>query len=391
VQSVCVFGHVSQHNGPSVAQAIVVPSDAFPASIRPGWLFSRRGDLTIVLAPALMTAIAAVMAHANGHGSADYERSYATWLSQFVLGNSTHVILTFLLLFVRRDVLDAAPGQRRSVLGATSATFVLSFAALWLTQRLAPNWSDFALTIAFILATHHTLSQVRGLWSLYNLRGKENGVAPPEAREQQAQRLFVPLGLLLIMVRTVLVAKTETASFPFLQAVPTLEAVLPFGVTWGLVAVWLVYGATLLRAVVPGARRSPAKVFYLCVHLVGVTLTLLWPGWGGTFTSGVHGLEYYWLCARMLRPSDEAESKRLGSWLVWPALAAAMVPLFVVGVVNAPFTYALGVSPGAPAFFMARMALNAVVLAHYAADAFVYRFRIPSVRKVALTRLGFSQ
>jgi hypothetical protein len=29
-------------------------------------------------------------------------------------------------------------------------------------------------------------------------------------------------------------------------------------------------------------------------------------------------------------------------------------------------------------------------MAHYFADAFIYRFRIPEVRRVALTRLGFS-
>jgi hypothetical protein len=30
------------------------------------------------------------------------------------------------------------------------------------------------------------------------------------------------------------------------------------------------------------------------------------------------------------------------------------------------------------------------VMAHYFADAFIYRFRIPRVRKVALARLGFA-
>ena len=34
-------------------------------------------------------------------------------------------------------------------------------------------------------------------------------------------------------------------------------------------------------------------------------------------------------------------------------------------------------------------ALNGVVMAHYFADAFIYRFRIPEVRTVALRRLGF--
>jgi hypothetical protein len=46
------------------------------------------------------------------------------------------------------------------------------------------------------------------------------------------------------------------------------------------------------------------------------------------------------------------------------------------------------VSDGARTWLL--MLVNATVLAHYCADAFIYRFRIPGVRKVALARLGFS-
>jgi hypothetical protein len=68
----------------------------------------------------------------------------------------------------------------------------------------------------------------------------------------------------------------------------------------------------------------------------------------------------------------------------------AMLPLLVVGLGNAPFSAALGLGAFAPAFAIGRVALNAVVMAHYCADALIYRFRIPEVRHVALARLGFA-
>ena len=37
-----------------------------------------------------------------------------------------------------------------------------------------------------------------------------------------------------------------------------------------------------------------------------------------------------------------------------------------------------------------KKARNAVVLAHYFADAFLYRFRIPEIRKVMLARMGMA-
>jgi hypothetical protein len=67
-----------------------------------------------------------------------------------------------------------------------------------------------------------------------------------------------------------------------------------------------------------------------------------------------------------------------------------MAPLALIGVVNAPFTYLFGLTPLAPAFVTGRIVLNAVVMAHYFADALIYRFRIPEVRRVALHRLGLA-
>jgi hypothetical protein len=87
----------------------------------------------------------------------------------------------------------------------------------------------------------------------------------------------------------------------------------------------------------------------------------------------------------MLAPAPGEASSRLTAALCWPAMIAAMSPILVVGFVRNPFVpidVGLGSWP--------LMLVNACVLAHYAADAFIYRFRIPGVRRVALARLGFA-
>ena len=71
------------------------------------WLYSRTRDLFILVVPAVVTLIAFALA-TRTH---DASRAYAGWFAQFALGNSTHVILTFLLLGLRRDVLKATRGQ----------------------------------------------------------------------------------------------------------------------------------------------------------------------------------------------------------------------------------------------------------------------------------------
>ncbi len=361
-------------------------------SFRPGWLFSPRADLGMIGLPALATVVAAILAHRAGHDSADVERAYATWLSQFVFGNTTHVILTFLLLGVRREMLNPTKGQARTVIVGSSVTFAVSLSIFFVVSRLFPFWSDFWFAIGFVFATHHAFSQVKGLWSLYNLRGKALDIPPPSAAERAAQRWFVPLALVLVTARLMFVPKAHWAMFPFVPSVPGEPAFLPFQVTHGLVAVWLVFVGYLFRALLSAkGPKSFPKLVYLGCHSLGVLAILLAPGWGSTFTSGVHGLEYYLLTARMLRPLDTERGSRLGASLVWPALVGAMLPLFVVGLVNAPFTAYLHLPPSlSPAFSVARWVATSIVFAHYFSDAFIYRFRIPEVRKVALARLGFA-
>ena len=353
-----------------------------------GWLFSSRADPAIVLLPAFVAVVAMSLAARSGGGGS--ERAYAAWLSQFVLGNSTHVILTFLLLGVRRDVLHATAGQARTVIIGSLCAFVAAFGFFWTFEKILPVWSDFAISIALVFATHHALSQAKGIWSLYNLRGRSLGLGPPGPLEAKLQRAFVPLGLLLVMVKWLFVPKSGDAMFPFLQAIPATEAMLPFELTWLLLGVWAAFAAAVITTLVRRTDLNVAKVGYVCAHLGGVAWMLVSPAWGGIFTSGVHGLEYYLLCGKMLEPTAEERGARLGHRAVWPVMILAMAPLALIGVVNAPFTYLFGLAALAPLFVTARVVLNAVVIAHYFADAFIYRFRIPEVRRVALQRLGMA-
>jgi hypothetical protein len=358
------------------------------------WLFSRRTDLLILGVPAVATLIAAIVGLSRG-GDALGERAYAAWVAQFIFGNTTHVILTYLLLGARRDMLHATSGQARTVVVGSIVTFAVTFGMLWLTGRTFPVWSEFGVAIVAIFATHHTVSQAKGLWSLHNLRGKAAGLPPPGARERGAQQAFVPLALALVMIRALFVPKSRGAMFPFIQAVPGLEAVLPFAVTYALLAVWLAFAvyalSTLTRsALPPDPRVSGPKLLYVGTHMAGVALTILAPPWGVIFTSGIHGLEYYAITARMLRPTAAEPEARLSRALVVPAMAGIMLPIFVVGVGAAPFAAVLGLGGYASLFGALRIGVNGVVVAHYFADAFIYRFRIPEVRRVALERLGFA-
>jgi hypothetical protein len=75
-----------------------------------------------------------------------------------------------------------------------------------------------------------------------------------------------------------------------------------------------------------------------------------------------------------------------------------MLPLIVVGLAQSPFVPLVDTATrGAASRFLLRQeplwtlgvtVMNAIVLAHYFADAFLYRFRIPKVREVTLGRLG---
>jgi len=358
-----------------------------PARLSYAWLFSPRADLTMLLVPVLLTAIAFGAALALGQDARGSARNLATWTAQFILGNTTHVVLTFVLLAARRDVLFATRGQAPAVILGSLGVFAGSLGLMHLVSGHTV-FDPLYLAVVGIFAVHHTVSQVRGLWALYGLRGGKLGLPPPSARERSLQKLFAPLALLLIAVKWTLVGRMD-AGFapPFINVNPGTPAVLPFAVTHGLVAVWLAFAALLFHALLAYPAVSVPKVLYLGVQTGVVALELVSPGWGMTLAGGLHGLEYALLTRQMLAPTAAERGRtRLVDALIWPAMIAAMLPLLGVGLLMLP----LGIGALGRFGVWATRIASALVLAHYCADALIYRFRIPEVRKVAMNRLGFA-
>ncbi len=305
--------------------------------IRYDWLFSWRADLAMVLVPALVTACAFVAASRLGQDSHGSARAYAGWATAFLLGNTSHVLLTFLLLGARRDMFHATDRQATAVTLTATLVFAVSIFLMRVTEY-DPWTHPLYEAVVVVFATHHTLSQAKGFWALYGLRGAQAGMPPPSAREREMQKLFVPLGLLFIAIKWTLVGRVAQEGAPPYQNVnPGEPAVLPFLLTYGLVAAWLVYVAVLFRALLSYDRLNAPKLFYLGSQCAVVTIELLAPGWGVTIAAGIHGLEYYFLTRKMLAPTPAEGESRLTAALCWPAMIAAMSPILLVGLLRNPF------------------------------------------------------
>lgn len=153
---------------------------------------------------------------------------------------------------------------------------------------------------------------------------------------------------------------------------------------YGLTAVWLMYCCALVSALIKH-RASLPKRLYLFVHLSGVTLAIASPGWGAILLGSIHGLEYYMISARMLCSPETGPDLTSNM----RPMALTMLPLFFIGVVNAPFVLSAVSSPHLYHFETARILMNCIVMAHYFADACIYRFSVPGIRNAALPKIGF--
>jgi hypothetical protein len=355
------------------------------------WLFSRRTDLTMMLVPLALAVIAGVVLFSGG-GAGARVFGYWGWVAQYVFGNTTHVILTFLLLASKRDVLTAAPGQARVVIVGSILTFAATSSFFYLCSQAYPQFSDLGIAFGLVFSLHHSMSQTKGLWSLYNLRAGQQGRPPATPRERGALQHFVAFGLLLATIRAFFVAKDArpgTYAPPFINVLPGEPAFLPHATMYVLLGLWLVFAAYTLASLVGGAGpANRPKTLYVAMHLALVALVLLSPGWGVVTKGAVHGLEYFLLCGRMLQPA-EGEGSRLSPSLVWPAMLLAALPIFAVGMMSGPFSSWVPLPRDEKTIALAVVLTNGLVMSHYFADAFIYRFRIPEVRRVALRRLGF--
>ncbi len=343
-----------------------------------GSVFHPALDIALILTP---WAIAGAFAFGSFPGAG---APMAVWIAQFVAGNTSHVILTFLMLALRTDVLRATAGQARTVVVGSLVTFALTVGILGSVGELAPNWSSFPLAVFAIFGIHHRLSQAKGVWSLYNLRAGKLGLAPPTPAERSLQKHWVSVGLLAVCISWLFVPTAPGRMFSQLTPIPLDPAILPYEVAYGLAGGWVLFVLALLVTVVRAGATVP-KLLHLLSHGAAVTLAILSPTWGAIVWGCIHGLEYYFLCGKMIqrREGEGGPSRLMG--IAWMALA--MAPIWVVGLAMLPIGQKLFAGSW---LSYAVPIVNGVVAAHYFADAFIYRFRIPEVRQVALRRLGFA-
>ncbi|MBJ6761931.1 hypothetical protein JGU66_14245 [Myxococcaceae bacterium JPH2] len=374
---------------------------AAPASVRFSglWLFSPRMDVSLLLLPALLTLFCVWLAKLTGEGPLGFSRAIGQWTSQYVLLNGTHVILTFLLLGTRRELLHTTPTQPRLLVGGATVVFVLTASLLWYAGEHAPRLDLMLAATIHILAVHHTLSQVKGIWALHGLRARTAGAPPLSEAERRMQRNFVPVALLLMMARSLAVPLSGAkGSAPMVNIGQAEGGSLPYATTWVLLAAWVVFVGGLLNAMRgPGGTSGPRRL-YVLGHASVVAVYLVWPTWGAILSAGIHGLEYFFLTGRMMEPTAKESDARLRGTGVWAAMMLVMLPIILVGVANSPFIPLVDRSTnGAATEFLLRqqplwslgvIVTNAIVLAHYFSDAFMFRFRIPRVREVTLARLG---
>jgi hypothetical protein len=381
----------------ALSAAPATPADA-PSGVlafRGLWLFSSRADAVFLGLPLLLTLVAATVSLVAAGGTADQSHRLAMWTAQNLLGSGTHVILSFLLMAVHRDVLTADPKQPRALLAGSGAALVgtaAGFFFLYYADRLAYAYT--AAILFGVFGMHHMLAQHKGFWSLHGLRASQAGLPAISARERQLMQVYVPLMVTLTLTRLLFIPDSaEAGATPYLDV--GQGALLPHGTLALLITVWLGYFVLLFRTVLRTGQLSGPKLMYLGAVAIVTGLLLVAPPWGNVMLLAMHGLEYFMITARMLEPRPGDAPSRFGRAWIWPLMVLSMLPLLALGVMDG---FILGTVYGekAPASLAMNPVLRAsitlglgVVLAHYVADAFIYRFRIPGIRKVMLRRLGF--
>ncbi len=360
------------------------------------WLLSRRADLVVVGLPFAVMALAFAITHATGQDVGGGANRLAVWTAQNLMGNATHVILTFLIFAVRPDTLKATPRLPVQVLSGIPA-MALVIGLVSMLGAIGREAQIYVTSVIFnVFGLHHVLSQSKGFWALHQLRARQAGLSAPSNLERRLQSWLVPVNLTLVLSRTLLVAESPTATTPYIDI--DQGVIVPFGGLGVLLLVWLVYWGLTFRALLAEDVVRGPKAVYLLAVASGVGLTLVAPQWGNVILPGMHGLEYYLLSARMLE-QREGDVRRFPRAMIWPAMVLSMLPLFAIGLLSGlrgeVANGTLGtnvVTSSLSSSLVWRFSVGAAlscVLAHYWADALIYRFRIPEIRTTMLRRLGF--
>ncbi len=379
--------------------ATTAPEQAEPGGLRFSglWLLSPRADLAVVALPFLVMFAGIAWSSASGQAAHGPANRLAIWTAQNILGNATHVILTFLVFAVRPDTLKAIPEQPRQVLTGIPL-MALGVLGLFLLHQYDKTAQLYVTAVIFnVFGLHHVLSQSKGWWALHHLKGRHAGLPAPPKREYQLQRTMVPINLSLILLRVLFVPETRAlGDTPYVDV--GQGALLPYGALGLLLLVWLGYWGLTFRTLFREEAVSGPKVLYLFAVSAGVGMILVSPMWGNIILPGMHGLEYYLLSSRMLE-QRQGDTRRFPKTLIWPSMVLAMAPLFAIGLLSALYgevasgTLATNVVSTLTQSVWWRLAVSAAltcVLSHYWADALIYRFRVPQIRSVMLNRIGLS-
>ncbi|MFO0600148.1 MAG: hypothetical protein U0228_32870 [Myxococcaceae bacterium] len=349
------------------------------------WLFGPARDLSIILIPAGLMLGAFALSRTDTE-LGDEGNRLAMWTATNVLGNGTHVILTFLLFLLRPETMRSTPRLPGQVALGVFVTLAVS-SGFYGLHLIDPQYAVWARAVVFALfGTHHTLSQNRGWWSLYVARERSAGLTPSEA-EGKLQRVMVPFTLSLLLTRYFFVAASDETPEPYVNL--GAPALLPVGFVMVLLLAWLAFWARVFLVLLKSGSKRPKLLYLLAVTTAG-GISLLAPTWGLVLFFGMHGLEYYFLTERMLTqlPGDRRAVPTLA---IWPLMIVAMAPLITMGVVtlmrDQSSSVALLTFTKSPLWAVAVTLSTACVLAHYWSDALIYRFRIPEVRRVMLARI----
>src|SRR5262245_29702307 len=103
----------------------VSASSAVPTTAWGPWLFGPRRDLAMLLTPVAILLGFLALSRTDASFAEDSNR-YAMWLATNVLGNGTHVVLTFLLFWFRPETMRSTPTLRAQVWLGVVVTLLVS-------------------------------------------------------------------------------------------------------------------------------------------------------------------------------------------------------------------------------------------------------------------------
>lgn len=359
---------------------------------RPYWAISPLWDLFFILTPVLYL-LAGTWLQRQGLLAAGSLAALVLLLStEVLLGNTSHIGLTLLLLSANRALRSAPPEGWRRLLGASLAIAALCTALyLGLQQRSARLALGVATLLVILLSVHHNLAQCRGFFAIYERKLQRHADQRADGRARGLLQAF----LLLTM------AQVWLAYFFTRQSIGTVLFRVPERALAAAALVTLAVGALLLLRVLRREVVSAPEVLYLLRLLCYPVAVFYLSDIAFAGLGAAHGLEYFAITARLTRERQRDEEggrwrRRLLSRA--PGLGLAMALFLVPGslAVLAQPRYRLdrllatapGWHPDLGALLLPLLCMwFGLSLVHFYLDSRIFRFRHPAVRQAVLPYL----